>query len=159
VLALLGAVIFGRPGAGVDLGSISRAKGCLVLGVVPNVVTGGPVPVAAGVSAIAGTHLNALPGTQLEAAELVHVTRRITKRPPSQRPRLAAGVLDGDVFRIQAGIVTVPTTARVAEFGRRLDGSIRRAGFAPLRLDLSQDLAFAASTIPLGVSLTRSGDA
>jgi hypothetical protein len=55
--------------------------------------------------------------------------------------------------------VTVPATARVAEFGRRLDGSIRRAGFAPLRLDLSQDVAFAASTIPLGVSLTRRGDA
>jgi hypothetical protein len=55
--------------------------------------------------------------------------------------------------------VTVPTTARIAEFGRRLDGSIRRAGFAPLRLDLSQDVAFAASTIPLGVSLTRRGDA
>ena len=31
------------------------------------------------------------------------------------------------------------------------------AGFAPLRLDLSQDVAFAASTIPLGVSLTRKG--
>lgn len=51
--------------------------------------------------------------------------------------------------------VTVPKTLRIAEFGRRLDSSIRRAGFAPLRLDLSQDVAFASSTIPLGVSLTR----
>ena len=51
--------------------------------------------------------------------------------------------------------VTVPKTARVGEFGRRLDASVRRAGFAPLRLDLSQDVAFAASTVPLGVSLTR----
>jgi len=55
--------------------------------------------------------------------------------------------------------VTVPKASRVTEFGRRLDASVRRAGFAPLRLDLSQDTAFAASTIPLGISLTRRGDA
>ncbi|MFC3689263.1 SCO6880 family protein [Aquipuribacter hungaricus] len=55
--------------------------------------------------------------------------------------------------------VTVPSTARVEEFGRRLDASVRRAGFAPLRLDLSQDLGFAASSVPLGVSLSRRGDA
>ncbi|MFC3687281.1 SCO6880 family protein [Aquipuribacter hungaricus] len=55
--------------------------------------------------------------------------------------------------------VTVPSTARVEEFGRRLDASVRRAGFAPLRLDLSQDLGFAASAVPLGVSLSRRGDA
>ena len=54
--------------------------------------------------------------------------------------------------------VTVPKTARVSEFGRRLDASVRRAGFAPLRLDLAQDVAFAASTVPLGVSLTRKRD-
>ncbi|MCM3556664.1 PrgI family protein [Janibacter melonis] len=51
--------------------------------------------------------------------------------------------------------VTVPKTQRIASFGRGLDSSIRRAGFAPLRLDLSQDVAFAATNIPLGVSLTR----
>jgi hypothetical protein len=51
--------------------------------------------------------------------------------------------------------VTVPKTLPVMEFGRRLDASIRRAGFSPLRLDLAQDLAFAASTVPLGVGLTR----
>ncbi|RHW28297.1 PrgI family protein [Nocardioides immobilis] len=55
--------------------------------------------------------------------------------------------------------VTVPKTARISEFGRRLDASVRRAGFAPLRLDLSQDAGFAASTIPLGISLTRKGNA
>ena len=55
--------------------------------------------------------------------------------------------------------VTVPKTARVSEFGRRLDASIRRAGFAPLRLDLAQDPAFAATTVPLGIGLTRRGDA
>ena len=55
--------------------------------------------------------------------------------------------------------VTVPKTARVAEYARRLDAAVRRAGFAPLRLDLSQDAAFAASTLPLGISLSRKGDA
>ena len=54
--------------------------------------------------------------------------------------------------------VTAPKSARVAEFGRRLDASIRRAGFAPLRLDLAQDVAFAASTVPLGISLMRKAD-
>jgi hypothetical protein len=51
--------------------------------------------------------------------------------------------------------VTVAKTQRIAEFGRRLDASIRRAGYAPLRLDLAQDIGFAAATIPLGVSLTH----
>lgn len=50
--------------------------------------------------------------------------------------------------------VTVPKTVRASEAGRRLDASIRAAGFAPLRLDLAQDLAFAATTTPLGVTLT-----
>ena len=53
--------------------------------------------------------------------------------------------------------VTVPKTQRVAEYGRRLDASIRRAGFAPLRLDLAQDTAFIAATVPMGISLTRRG--
>ena len=36
--------------------------------------------------------------------------------------------------------------------------SIRRAGFAPLRLDLAQDAGFAAATIPLGIGLHRKTD-
>ena len=55
--------------------------------------------------------------------------------------------------------VTVPKTAAVTEHGRALDAAIRSAWFAPLRLDLSQDAAFAASSIPLGTSLTRRGTA
>jgi len=55
--------------------------------------------------------------------------------------------------------VTVPKTARIAEYGRKLDAAIRRAGYAPLRLDLAQDAGFAAANIPLGVSLTRKSDA
>ncbi|WP_366525381.1 SCO6880 family protein, partial [Propioniciclava sp.] len=54
--------------------------------------------------------------------------------------------------------VTVAKTMRVAEFGRRLDASIRRAGFAPLRLDLAQDAGFAAATLPIGLGLTRKAD-
>jgi len=51
--------------------------------------------------------------------------------------------------------VTVPKTVRVADFGRRLDAAVRRAGYSPMRLDLSHDVGFAASVVPLGVSLTR----
>jgi hypothetical protein len=55
--------------------------------------------------------------------------------------------------------VIVHKTARVAEYARRLDAAVRRAGFAPLRLDLSQDAAFTDSTISLGISLSRNGGA
>ncbi len=54
--------------------------------------------------------------------------------------------------------VTVPKTCRISEYARRLDASIRRAGYAPLRLDLAQDLGFAAACVPLGTSLTRKAD-
>src|SRR4029453_9923136 len=53
--------------------------------------------------------------------------------------------------------VTVPKTARIAEHGRRLDAAVRRAGFAPLRLDLAHDVAVAASTVPLRVRLPHPG--
>ena len=55
--------------------------------------------------------------------------------------------------------VTVPRTAGISEFGRRLDGCVRRAGFAPLRLDLAQHAGFAAAAIPPGISLSRSSGA
>ena len=54
--------------------------------------------------------------------------------------------------------ITTPRAVPAAEAGRRLDSSIRTAGFAPLRLDLAQDAAFAASTVPLGITLTGRGD-
>jgi hypothetical protein len=41
----------------------------------------------------------------------------------------------------------------VEEHGRRLESSIRNAGFVPLRLDLAQDSGFAAAAIPLGIGL------
>lgn len=54
--------------------------------------------------------------------------------------------------------VTAPKTARISEYGRALDSSIRFSGFAPLRLDVAQDTGFVVSCIPMGVSLTRRGD-
>ena len=71
--------------------------------------------------------------------------------------KLASG--DALVRPYAVACVTVPKTQRIAEFGRRLDASIRRAGYAPLRLDLVQDAGFAAATIPLGVALAQASDA
>lgn len=53
--------------------------------------------------------------------------------------------------------VTVPATMNITEFGSHLDVAIRRSGFAPLRLDMSQDAGFAAANIPLGICLHRKG--
>jgi hypothetical protein len=54
-----------------------------------------------------------------------------------------------------AASVTVPNTWPIPEYGRRLDASIRVAGFIPQRLDLAQDSGFAAAAIPLGIGLPR----
>lgn len=51
--------------------------------------------------------------------------------------------------------VTAPKSARISESRRRLEASVRRAGFAPLPLDMSHDAAFASSCVPLGIDLTR----
>jgi hypothetical protein len=67
--------------------------------------------------------------------------------------RLASG--NALVRPYAVATVTVPKTQRIAEYGRRLDSAIRHAGFAPLRLDLAQDAAFAAAATPLGASLLR----
>ncbi|USQ77794.1 SCO6880 family protein [Ornithinimicrobium cryptoxanthini] len=71
--------------------------------------------------------------------------------------RLEAKLARGNSMTVPYAVatVTVPKTVAAAEAGRRLDSSIRRAGFAPLRLDLAHDVAFAASVVPMGVSLTR----
>lgn len=42
-----------------------------------------------------------------------------------------------------------------AEARRRLDGDVRRAGFSPLALYQAADVAFFASVLPVGLSLTR----
>jgi hypothetical protein len=51
--------------------------------------------------------------------------------------------------------ITVPKTWEVAEFGRRLDESVRLAGFTPQRLDAAQPAAFVVAAIPLGVGMPQ----
>ena len=50
-----------------------------------------------------------------------------------------------------------PVDASMADAARRLEASVRRAGYAAQRLDLAHDLAFAAGCLPLGHTLTRTG--
>ena len=52
--------------------------------------------------------------------------------------------------------VTVPKTYPIGDYAHQLQAAVRRAGFAPQILDLAHDAAFVASTLPLGISLSRS---
>ena len=99
-----------------------------------------------------GTHLRTKAGVKQRARQRVEAAKA-----QGMDEKLARGNSMTRPYAVCT--VTVPKTVRVAEFGRRLDASVRRAGFAPMRLDLAQDAAFAASTIPLGISLSRKGDA
>ena len=93
--------------------------------------------------------------------KLQRKTRAKQRQDASKARALDAKLARGNALTRAYAVctVTVPKTMRITEFGRRLDASVRRAGFAPLRLDLSQGTGFAASTVPLGISLTRTGDA
>jgi hypothetical protein len=99
-------------------------------------------------SADMGEQLRARAGVRTRAKD-----QTVLARTRSLDAKLASGNALVRPYAVCA--VTVPKTCRIAEFGRRLDASIRRAGFAPLRLDLVQDAGFAAATIPLGISLTH----
>ncbi len=77
-------------------------------------------------------------------------------RTRSLDTRLATG--NALVRPYAVACVTAPKTCRIAEYGRRLDAAIRHAGYAPLRLDLTQDAGFTAATIPLGTSLLRANE-
>lgn len=99
-------------------------------------------------SADMGEQLRARAGVRTRAKE-----QTVLARTRSLDAKLATG--NALVRPYAVACVTVPKTSRIAEFGRRLDSSIRRAGFAPLRLDLVQDAGFAVATIPLGISLTH----
>ena len=93
--------------------------------------------------------------------------RRVAKVKPRARHRVDAAKAEQMDAKLATGnamtrpyavcTVTVPAVMPIAEYGRRLDGAVRRAGFAPLRLDLAQDAGFAAACVPLGVSLNRKG--
>ncbi|MBB3084686.1 SCO6880 family protein [Geodermatophilus sabuli] len=97
-------------------------------------------------SASTGNELRARMGFRQRARQ-----RRDTERIGAADEKLAAG--RALVRPAVAACVTVPGTWPVAEHGRRLDASIRAAGYVPLRLDLAQDSGFAAAAIPLGVGL------
>jgi hypothetical protein len=79
--------------------------------------------------------------------------RRDTARVSGQDEKLAVG--RALVRSAATAAVTVPATWPVSEYGRRLEASIRAAGFIPQRLDLAQDSGFAAACIPLGIGLPQ----
>jgi hypothetical protein len=98
----------------------------------------------------------------MSASTAAEVRARMGFRSRAAHHRDAARVLDQDArlaggrALVRVGVaaaVTVPTTWPVEDFGRRLEASIRAAGFPPLRLDLAQDAGFAAACIPLGIGL------
>jgi hypothetical protein len=99
-------------------------------------------------SAIVGSELRRKSG-RIERAR----QRRANVRVSNMDEKLAKG--RALVRPCAAATVTVPNTWPVAEFGRRLDASIRLAGFIPQRLDGAQDAAFAAGAIPLGIGVPR----
>lgn len=51
--------------------------------------------------------------------------------------------------------ITIPGHWSAADYGRRLDASVRLCGFTPLPLDGTHDAAFAIATVPVGVGLPR----
>lgn len=99
-------------------------------------------------SAIVGSELRRKSG-RIERARQRTANRRVTNLDE----KLAKG--RALVRPCAAATVTVPNTWPVAEYGRRLDASIRLAGFIPQRLDGAQDSAFAAGVIPLGIGVPR----
>jgi hypothetical protein len=99
-------------------------------------------------SAVVGSELRRKSG-RIERAR----QRRATVRVTATDEKLARG--RALVRPCAAATVTVPSTWPIAEFGRRLDASIRLAGFIPQRLDGAQDAAFAAGVIPLGIGVPR----
>ena len=95
-------------------------------------------------SALTGSELRARTGRLERAKE-----RRALGRVKATDEKLARG---RSLVRTAAAVsVTAPRTWPTAEIGRRLDASVRLAGYVPQRLDGAQDAAFAAATIPLGV--------
>ncbi len=99
-------------------------------------------------SALTGAELRRRSG-RLERAKL----RRAMTRVRSTDEKLARG---RSLVRPCAALsLTVPASWPAQEYGRRLDASVRLAGFVPQRLDGAQDSGFAAATIPVGVGMPR----
>ncbi len=99
------------------------------------------------------------------AADLGDELRRraqVKQRARSRNETAKARTVDSRLARGHAltspyavATVTVPDGQPIEDAARRLDAAARRADFPPLRLDLAHDVAFAASTIPLGLTLHR----
>lgn len=99
-------------------------------------------------SAITGAELRRRSGRLERANE-----RRAVGRIRATDEKLARG---RSLVRVSAAVsVTVPRLWPITEIGRRLDASVRLAGYVPQRLDGAQDAAFAAAAIPLGVGVRR----
>ena len=100
-------------------------------------------------------------GTAAELRNRLGFQSRAVHRRDAQRVQTADVRLAAGQALVRVGIaaaVTVPAHWSISEHGRRLEASIRGAGFTPLRLDLAQDSGFAAACIPLGIGLPRRRD-
>ena len=116
-------------------------------------------------SAISATAADKLTGRDEMSAIVGGELRRKTGRLERARQRRATAHIGATDAKLATGralvrpcaaaAITIPDTWPVAEFGRRLDASIRLAGFIPQRLDGAQDAAFAAAAIPLGIGQPR----
>lgn len=99
-------------------------------------------------SAITGSELRRRTGRLERAKE-----RRAVTQIKANDEKLARG---RSLVRPCAAVsLTVPADWPIGEFSRRLDASVRLAGYVPQRLDGAQDSAFAAATIPLGVGVPK----
>jgi uncharacterized small protein (DUF1192 family) len=97
-------------------------------------------------------------GTAAELRTRMGFATRAVHRRDAQRVQAADTRLAAGKALVRVGIaaaVTVPVHWPIAEYGRRLEASIRGAGYTPLRLDLAQDSGFTAACIPLGVGLPQ----
>jgi hypothetical protein len=79
--------------------------------------------------------------------------RRATQQLRETDEKLERG---RSLVRVSSALaITIPSGWDTADYGRRLDASVRLCGFTPLPLDGCHDAAFAAATIPLGVGLPQ----
>jgi hypothetical protein len=90
---------------------------------------------------------------------------RVRPRARTRADNAAARAVDAKLVRgaslcrpYAVATTTVPADQPVEDAARRLDASIRQAGFTGQRLDLAHDVGFAAGCLPLGVSLSTTKD-
>ena len=90
---------------------------------------------------------------------------RVRPRARTRADNAAARAVDAKLVRgaslcrpYAVATTTVPADQPVDDAARRLDASIRQAGFTGQRLDLAHDVGFAAGCLPLGVSLSTTKD-